>query len=442
MEWATNKSLWPKLWKSRPLQFWYLYPSKDLATTEFEKKWVPEFLPRGDFKGHPQYGWREEYNAKKILAIHFNTGVSVYFKTYQQDAQNLQASSVHAIFCDEELPSELYSELRMRMAATDGYFHMVFTATLNQDFWRRAIEGHGKDEVLLDAFKQQISMYDCLFYEDGTPGAFTEKRITEIKAQCGSESEVQRRVYGRFVTDAGRVCPAFDPVVHYVSDFKLLKDHKVYVGVDIGSGGSTAHPAAIALIAVEPDFKKGTVFRGWRGDGEETAVSDILEKVKELTMDVTPMGQFYDWASRDFGIVSARMGLNFLKADKSATAGNAMMNTLFKNNMLFILETDELRKLGGELLSLMHGGSKPNKRDDFYDAVRYTVTAIPWDWTAIDPNYMNEDEFQDQRPLSKEELKRWEIEDRRAGFGSEKEKSTGWEELDQEFEFWNDRGGN
>lgn len=318
---------------------------------------------------------------------------------------------------------------------------MVFTATLNQDFWRRAIEGSGKDEILPEAFKQQITMYDCLYYEDGTLGAFTEKRIDEIKAQCGSEAEIQRRVYGRFVTDLGRVCPSFDPIVHYVSEFRLKPDHKIFVGVDIGSGGH-AHPAAITLIACESDFKKGTIFRGWRGDGQTTTVSDILEKVKELVGNLTPMAQYYDWASRDFGIMAARMGLNFIKAEKSATAGNAMMNTLFKNMMLFVVETDELRKLGGELLSLMHGGTKGNKKDDFYDSTRYAITSIPWDWTAIDPNYESEDTFKEQKPLTKEEYARWEIEERRKGFRDEKREDGGWGELDQEFDFWNERGGN
>ena len=44
IEWACNKKLWPSLWDSTPKQFWYFYPSDEVATIEVEKKWVPEFF--------------------------------------------------------------------------------------------------------------------------------------------------------------------------------------------------------------------------------------------------------------------------------------------------------------------------------------------------------------------------------------------------------------
>jgi phage terminase large subunit-like protein len=368
IEWATNRELWPKLWKTKPLQFWYLYPSKDVSTVEFHKKWVEEFLPRGEFRKHAVYGWKEELENKKIHAIHFHSGVSVYFKTYGQDMQHLQTGTVHAIFCDEELPEEAYAELRLRLAATDGYFHMVFTATLNQDFWRRAVEGEGKEEAFPEAFKQQVTMYDCIFYEDGTPGAYSEEKIDRIKGQCGSETEIQRRVYGRFVTEVGRVFSSFDATRHYVKQFTLRQEHRIYVGIDIGGGG-TSHPSAIVFLAVEPDLKKGTIFRGWRGDGVTTTSGDVMEKLRSLRGGLQPLGQAYDYSAKDFGTIATRLGENVQKADKSHDVGEGILNTLFRNDMLFIVDEEELRKLGGELSSLMKSGSKTTKKDDFcFDA--------------------------------------------------------------------------
>ena len=168
IDWATNQHKWKTLWKRRPYQFWYLYPTKEVATIEFNKKCITEFLPRGEFKDDPIYGWTAEYRSRDIFALHFNCGVSVYFKAYSQDVQHLQTGSCDAIFTDEELPEELYDELNIRTAATDGYFSMVFTATLVQQIWRDAIEGRGYIEKFPDALKIQVSMYDCLEYEDGT----------------------------------------------------------------------------------------------------------------------------------------------------------------------------------------------------------------------------------------------------------------------------------
>ncbi len=204
IEWAGNKSLWGELWKREPRVFWYLYPDKPTATAEFDNKWVPDFLPRNEFIDHPTYGWRIIRGEKRqVDYIEFKSGVRVYFKTYAQDVKNLQSGTVHAIFCDEELPEELYSELMARLFDTDGFFSMVFTATLNQDFWRLAIEGEGEMEKFPDAFKQQISMRDCITFNDGSPGAYNEEKIRRIEATCKNEQERKRRVDGKFITVSG-----------------------------------------------------------------------------------------------------------------------------------------------------------------------------------------------------------------------------------------------
>lgn len=40
------------------------------------------------------------------------------------------------VFIDEEILEEKYFEICVCLFASDGYFHMVFTVTLNQDMWR------------------------------------------------------------------------------------------------------------------------------------------------------------------------------------------------------------------------------------------------------------------------------------------------------------------
>jgi phage terminase large subunit-like protein len=384
IHWATAPNEWPKLWRTRPTQFWYLYPTKDIATIEFEKKWVMEFLPRDEYQRHPVYGWRSEYKNHGVWAIHFNTNVSLYFKTYAQDESHLQAGTCHAVFCDEELPEHLYDELSLRLAATDGYFHMVFTATLGQDLWHDAMETIGtRHEKFRDAAKWQVSMYDCLKYDDGSLAPWTEEKIDKIKSKCRSNAEIQRRVFGRFVVDENRKYPAFDRTVHLKEPHPLPKDWLVYTAVDIGSGGKGGHPAAMVFVGVSPDFTQGRAFLGWRGDGIETAASDILFKYQELRGNMKPVGQFYDQASKEFSIIASRLGESFTPAEKSHEMGEQILNTLFKNNMLFIYETEQLRKLAQELSNLTHSVAKQKAKDDFVDALRYACAKIPWDWSVI-----------------------------------------------------------
>lgn len=394
LDWATNQKKWPLLWRTKPIQFWYLYPTKDVATTEFETKWIREFLPRGKFKDDPYYGWKSEYKDGDIFSLNFNSGVVVYFKTYAQNVQYLQTATAYAIFADEELPEHLYDELTFRLAATDGYFHMVFTATLGQELWRCAMEERGtKDEKFPDALKLCVSAYDCLQYDDGTPSHWTPERIQRIINSCKSQNEVLKRVFGRFVVDSGLKYPSFVREKNVKQrEFILDKSWRVYSGVDIGSGGSKGHPAAIAFVAVNPEYTRGIVFRGWRGDGVDTTSSDILNKYIQLRGGIKCVAQHYDWHSRDFFNYAIRIGEAFTPAEKGQDFGEDVVNVLFKNNMLEIIDGDEeLNKLIIEFMTLRKSTSKVNARDDFTDALRYAVTKIPWDWSQISDKALEEE---------------------------------------------------
>lgn len=443
IDWATNQRKWPLLWPNRrPLVFWYLYPSKDVATAEFENKWVPEFMPRGAFKDDPIFGWEEVYDKKQIHSIKWKSGITVFFKAYTQGPDVLQSMSVDAVFTDEELPEELYSELKARLFATDGYFHMVFTATLNQDMWRRAIEGKGDQELFPEAFKQQITMYDCMYYTDGSPSPWTEDRIEKIVASCKDQTEVQRRVMGRFVAEHGRTYPAFDPVRHFMKAVPLPDNWRIYAGVDSGTGGHQNHPAAICFVAVAPDNKLGYVFKGWRGDGIVTVASDILEKFREMKGTRPITQQVYDWHAKDFGIIATRAGEPFTKANKEREGGIQITNTLFRNDMLFIFDDQELRKLGSELTSLMVSTSKSYARDDFADCLRYCLLSIPWDFSGINlDDKRDEPTVSDEKeaPLSPEEELREQIRARRGE--RDAAPADAWGELDNDFSEWNDAYG-
>lgn len=386
IHWATDEKIHKELWPRRPpKQFWYFYPTKEVTMIEFYEKWEPEFLPRGAFKDHPRYGWRMEKKDKEPWAVHFNSGVTIYFKSYSQKLKDLQSGTVDYIACDEELVTDYWEELNFRRTATDGYFSMVFTATLGQEMWRRTMEERGKEtEVLPDAHKQSVSLYDCLVYEDDSPSPWTRERIKRIENSCKSEMEVQRRVHGRFVVDEGLKYPGFSRGVN-VRALPPVEpaDWQIYAGVDIGQGGGKGHPSAIAFVAVRRDYKFARVFRGWRGDYEHTTAGDTFRKYQELKGDMQMMAAFYDWNSKDFFMIATRANEPFVPAEKSHSIGEQVLNVLFKNGMLVIDDIPELDPLVQELATLPVTQPKNRAKDDFIDAVRYAVTKIPWDWSAI-----------------------------------------------------------
>lgn len=432
INWATDKSLWPALWVNAPKQFWYLYPTRDQVSAEFETKWK-QFLPADEFKDSPEYGWRVEKENNSIKAIHFNSGVHVYFKTYSQDTSALQTGTCDAIFCDEELDLAHYEELMFRLSASNGYFHMVFTATLGQDFWRRAMDPEENEkEELVGAWKRTVSMYDCMVYEDGTRSHWSSEKIKRIEARCSTHNEVLKRVFGKFIMIGGRKYESFDIKRHKKPWHALPSSWLIYAGADPGSGGEEGHPAALCYVGVSPDYKQGRVFMSWRGDGELTTAGDVVEKHIKLLKDnkLQLSGQYYDWANKDFDTISTRMGYPFIKADKSHEKGENIINTLFKNDMMFIYETDDNLKLCAELSSLLKKTPKKNAKDDLCDAFRYAVTLIPWDFSAI-TNESNQIEVPEKAKTEREE----EEYQRRRGSRQEEERIN--EFVEEEINEWN-----
>jgi phage terminase large subunit-like protein len=436
IDWATNQVKWESLWARRPVQFWYLYPTQKQVESEFVTKWQ-QFLPRGEFKERGPYAWKELRKNKDLIGLHFfEAGVFVFFKTYAQDVSSLQTGTCDAIFCDEELPVDLYDELIFRVSASDGYFHMVFTATLGQEFWREVIEEKGDKEKLVGAAKWQVSMYDCIEYEDGTPSHWSEEKIQIVKNRCKTHNEVLRRVYGRFVVDSGRKYEQFDLKRHMIAPKKVSDDWLFYAGVDTGSGGTENHPAAICFVAVRPDFRYGEVFMGWRGDGKDTTATDILLKFIQMKNGRALSGQYYDWADKDFDMISTRMHEPFQKADKSHDKGEEVINVLFKNNMLFVHTNAELEKLAWELSNLRLETNKRKAKDDFCDALRYAITRIPWDWSAITGDAPTWEPKKAEPVKSEYELQ---VEERRSHmFLHEDENLIEQQRIEQEIDEWND----
>lgn len=446
IEWACNKKLWPELWETQPKQFWYFYPSDAVATVEVEKKWVPEFLPRGEMKNHENYGWEIEYSSGDVVAIHFRSGCSIYFKSYGQKVINLQTSSVHMITFDEEAPEEIINECLARLRSTRGYFCQVFTATRGLQIWYRAMECIGtSEEVFPDAWKRSVSMRECQYYDDGTPSQWTDERIKEAESFCTSQSEILKRIDGRFVKDEGRRYLTFDPDKSVKSAAeKIPSDWRYYAGVDIGSGGRGRSAGAVVIVACSHDLDRGRVVRTWRGDHEETTAKDILEKYKQLRQGLIITQACYDYQSREFGLIASRSGEPFLPADKQRNSGEQIINTLFQSGALTIDEgVYDNRKLVTELMSVPAGEKNRKYQDDLTDALRYVIKLIPWDFNKIAPNLRLEEEKEDVpfTEWTQEQYLAWEIKQRRGEMSDDGTPKDDWQNFADEVAAWNEAYG-
>ena len=449
---ATCPELWPKLWprmfkvnpNTKPMS-WYLYPNQTTTLDEYYEKWVKTLLPKEEYKDHPVYGWKAEIRNKILKSISFNTGYTIYFKTYNQNVMDMQAGTAFAIDADEELLVELYPELVARLFATDGQFSMAFTATIGQEEWKDVMDVGSTRETHREAWKRTISLYDCGQYHDGSPSEWVPARIEQKKAMCLNNSEVRRRIYGEFVRSEGLKYAGFSrernlvkyPRGHEGQEYRgVPKGWHVYSGVDIGSGGTANHPAAYTFVSVNPDFTKLRVFKCRRLDKVETTASDILDFYKQDRGKIIPVMQCYDWASKDFGTIAERAGENFTKAEKSHEIGEQILNALFKSGMLKIYDDGvEAPKLARELESLSIGAEKRRAKDDLIDALRYAITKIPVDWSKIIIDVNGGKKVEQRKQSKAEEYKEarptgvWTTEDYESQF---------YGDSDDEFDEWND----
>lgn len=397
---ATRPELWPELWpqvfaanpNTVPMS-WYLYPNQTTVMDEFKEKWEKTILPSGEFKNHPIYGWKTDIRNKILHSITFNTGYTIYFKTYNQNVHDLQAGTAFAIDLDEEAPISVIPELQARLFGTNGQMSMAFTATKGQEEWRRAIEEIGTPlELYPDAWKRRISVFDCLEYEDGSETPWNKERINKNINACTSEAEVQRRIYGHFVKDTGLKYPQFNRKKHLCDYPKnnqgspymgVPKGWSVYSAVDYGSGGKKNHPSAVCFASVNKEMTKIRVFKMKRFDNVETTQADLYNLYCEMRGNLKPISQVYDWAARDFGTIAQRCGDYFKKAEKSHEIGENALKSALKSGVIKFYNSPEATKLATEFEGLAENAEKRKAKDDLIDTIRYLVTSLPIDWAKI-----------------------------------------------------------
>ncbi len=395
---AMRTELWPAYFgtKTKPSLFLYLYPDGRTGTTEFHEKWVKVYLPKGDMKNHPVWGWKVEFDrsTKHVEAIRFNSGVTILWRYYTQKPSSMQAISIDFAGLDEECPILHWDELMVRTSAKaglgSGLVATVFTATLGQPYLFDTMERQGQDdEKFPEAFKRQISLYDCLYYANGAPSEiFTKERIeTDIIPMYSTDNEIKRRVFGRFVKDSGLLYGEFSGTLNVQPyDKSLVEGWQVYAGIDYGSGGMTGHPSSIAFVSVDASFFTAKVLFVWKSEKTangyiRTTQADLLKKFEELkrTLNIEPHS-YFDWHATDLGILAMREGISMLPANKNYDHGVGLVNSLFKSQQLKIFTGEgsgDTSHLIRELETVSTETLKKNRKDDCADALRYALSSCP-----------------------------------------------------------------
>lgn len=134
--------LYPDDWKGRkwdrPVKAWAAGESGLVTRDASQKKLCGEpgvaelfgtgMIPRHLFVDDPtrSRGVSEAFDT--IQVRHVSGGISVLrFKSYEQGRTKFQAETLDFVWCDEEPPSDVYSEILTRITATQGMVFVTFT---------------------------------------------------------------------------------------------------------------------------------------------------------------------------------------------------------------------------------------------------------------------------------------------------------------------------
>jgi hypothetical protein len=119
--------------------------------------------------------------------------------------------------------------------------------------------------------------------------------------------------------------------------------------------------------------------------GIPTDAGSVVKKYRDMVnhhgCNVTRV--FYDWACADLKTIANSTGLFFEPADKSHATGERILNTLFESNMLKIMKVGSWEDLATQMETLTLDEIKRYAHDDIADALRYSLTKIPWEYTDL-----------------------------------------------------------
>lgn len=184
------------------------------------RKWIPKHTLLGE-------SWDKAY-VNRYNRLYFKNGSYFTFHSYEQDLDKLGGDSCHMVWYDEEPPQLHRNECLMRLVQHRG--DEVFTVTplnaasgwLEQVIWKRRHEKH------ITVVKGASTDNPLI----------TQEAIEEIKGEF-PEEEWSARLYGDFVSYAGRIYPTFNERDHKRPAVAPpdLAAHEIVVGIDPGIGG-------------------------------------------------------------------------------------------------------------------------------------------------------------------------------------------------------------
>ena len=184
---------------------------------------------------------------ESILIKHKSGGWSkVNFKCYEQGKKKFMGYKINFAWCDEEPPSDIWSQLLRGLLTTNGIGYITFTPEEGiTDVVYELLEGNKPGYAVTRA-----TWDDC-------PHMTPEMRDQKLADYPDHEKPMRSK--GEPMVGSGLIFPVMDEDIT-CEPFEIPKHFARIIGYDIGDD----HPAALAWLAFDRDEQIAYVYRVWK----------------------------------------------------------------------------------------------------------------------------------------------------------------------------------
>jgi phage terminase large subunit-like protein len=303
-------------------------------------------------------------SVETVWVRHISGGQSqLGFKSYEQGRRAFEGAVRDFVWCDEESPIEVYTEMRYRLLTTKGILFTTFTPILGMSevvcsFWEEDKEGAPGSKYGVQAGWNDVPHLD----EE-------EKRKLEASTPL---HERKARTEGEPALGVGAVYPINESDI-LVPDFTIPADWPLVYGLDVGWNLTAAVWAAL-------DPKSGVIYlysEHYLGQGEPPTHAYGIRKRGDWipgVIDPACLSRSQTDGSRLMDMYR-KLGLNLTAAENSVEAGIIEVRNLLTSGTLKVMESLAHWRKEYRNYHRDEKGNIVKRNDHLMDATRYLIVS-------------------------------------------------------------------
>lgn len=246
-----------------PVQGRIVTVDKDNGIEKIIKPLLAQWTPPSELvNGSWEDSWRS-----RGATLTYRNGSTIEIMTHQQEVDAFAGVPRHFIHFDEECPSAIFNECRLRLIDFNGCWYMTMTPVEGQDWiFDRFIVTENKN---VELFEVNI---------DSNP--HLNQKALKLLSEDLTDDEKEVREKGVFVPRGGLVLKEFDYSRHVIEAHgPIPRSWAIYVSIDHGYN----NPTAILWHAVSPQGSVVTFKEIYRN---KTIIKDYANMIRKINAEL------------------------------------------------------------------------------------------------------------------------------------------------------------